>query len=132
MAVQMVVDKDIIKLTFDGFVSVPEMQAWIEDSKKVISKLPKGFGVLAKMQDMKPLSIASGDLLAQGQKMYAQSGMGRSCVVFRWAIQSLQAAQTAATSGIMNTERYLSTERYPDWELTALNWIAAGVEPTKR
>ena len=97
------------KLTFGDFIMAPEMTKWLEDSKKILVESPKEFGIMVDMRNLKPLPEDSQPIMGEGQKMYKESGMQRSCVILDNPTTTLQFKRIAKETGIDAFERYVDT-----------------------
>ena len=117
------------RLTFGGFIQKPEMEAWLADSRKLLAEQPGPFGVLIDLRALTPIGPDVREVMEEGQALYREAGLRRSCVIVASAMTSLQFKDIAQRTGIHDRERYLKEASRPDWEQAALDWIRHGKEP---
>ena len=120
--------KTIIELNFSGFIKAEEMQKWLNESKEILRKIPKGFSVIINMTQLKTLPADSKKIMEEGQKMYKDNGMVRSAVILSSALITAQFQKIAKDTGIDKWERYFDNSS-PDWHTKAYNWVEKGIEP---
>jgi len=118
-----------VRLTFGDFIEKPEMEKWLTESRELLPSLRKPFGNLIDMRTLKPLPADSAPVIQQGQALYKQSGMERSCVILQSETVAMQFKRIARASGIYSFERYLAADTTPDWETKAIDWIKNGIDP---
>lgn len=118
------------KLSFAGFISKDEMQAWVQESGVAVKSASGAFGVYVDMRELKPLAPEVQAVMVTGQQYYKQAGMQRSVVVVDSTITAMQFKRLARQSGIYAWERYVSSTE-ADWETKAMEWLTAGVDPDK-
>lgn len=119
------------RLVFAGIIAAPEMQRWVEESKKALVGAPPKFGVFVDMRDLKPLSGDAKLVMEEGQKAFKMKGMARSVVILSSQIITIQFRDIAKKSGIDAWERYINAEGNPKWEVQGIAWIQNGTEPPK-
>lgn len=118
-----------VALTFDGFIKKDEMQAWVDETKKVVPTLTNKFGVMIDMRTMKALPRESQELMQEGQKLYKQKGMERSVVILNSATVTMQFKKIAKETGIYQWERYIDASKTSNWETVSKNWLEKGIDP---
>lgn len=116
------------RLTFGGNIRKPEIEQWVQESRAKLKNAPKSFGVLIDMRTLVPLTPEVREIMQQGQGLFKQAGMQRSCVILESAILTFQFKQIAQSSGIYAFERYVSASD-PNWEKAAVAWIKDGADP---
>lgn len=119
------------KLTFGDLISLDEMNAWVEDSRKALVGQSGKFGVFVDMRTLKPLAPEAQAAMVEGQKLYKEKGMERSVVILSNALLTMQFKRLAKDSGIYAWERYIDASASPDWEKKGEAWITAGTDPDK-
>ena len=117
------------KLTFDGFIKADEMKLWVDESKKKLVGVSKGFGIFVDMQKLKPLPVESQKLMQEGQKLYKEKGMARSVVILDSSLTKMQFKRIAKETGIYEWERYVDASSTTDWEKAGIDWISKGIDP---
>lgn len=121
-------NKNVLEITFSGFIKAEEMQKWLTDSREVLKKTPKEFGVIINMTQLKTLPAESKSIMEEGQKLYKQKGMVRSAVILSSTIITAQFKKIAKDTGIDKWERYFD-QTSPSWQIKSLNWVEKGIEP---
>ena len=119
------------KMKFSGFITVDEMQSWLEESKKLLAAAKPPFGVFVDMQEMKPLADDAQKVMQQGQKLYKDKGLQRSVVILAKTILAMQFKRIAQETGIYQWERYIDASKVPNWEEVGMKWVTEGVDPDK-
>ncbi|HME56773.1 MAG TPA: hypothetical protein VKF63_00425 [Terracidiphilus sp.] len=117
------------QLTFGNIISLEEMNLWLEESKKALAGAHKPFGVLIDMRTLRLLQFDVQKVMVEGQGLYKNSGMERSCVILASAILTMQFERLAKESGIYAFERYINSAAYPDWYAKAVGWIQNKIDP---
>ena len=117
------------RLTFSGFMQIEEMEQWLIDSKAVLASSPAAFGVFVDMRAMKPLPEGAQVSINFGQRVYKESGMQRSVLVYDHPMIQVQLQRISTESDIEANERYISARERADWEAAGLAWITEGIEP---
>jgi hypothetical protein len=107
------------------------MKNWLEESKKVLESALGSFKLLIDMRDLKPLPEDSKAIMQEGQKLYKQKGMVRSCVILKGATIKMQFTRIAKESGIYAFERYIDSTASADWMTKAMNWLLKEEDPDK-
>jgi len=102
------------QLSFGGFLTAEEMQAWVEESQELLKKAKPGFGVFVDMRTLRPLPPDAHALMQEGQKLYKGRGMARSVVILASALLTLQFKRTAQQTGIYEWERYIDSATIPN------------------
>jgi hypothetical protein len=118
-------------ITFGGFITKDEMDAWVADAKKILASPPPSFGVFVDMRSLKPLPKDAQASMEAGQKLFKQAGMARSVVVLDNAITTYQFREIARATGIAQWERYLNASARADWQRAGEDWLTRGVDPDK-
>ncbi len=119
------------KLTLSEMIKADEMKQWLEDSKKALASSPATFGIMVDMRDLKPLPPEAQPHMQEGQKLYKEKGMQRSAVILANAVITMQFKRIAKQTGIDQWERYIDASSDSNWEQTATEWIANGVDCDK-
>lgn len=119
------------KLTFADFIKAEEMQDWVKESEKALSKASKEFGVVIDMRALKPLPQDSKEHMQTGQTLFKRKGMVRSAVILDSAITTGQFKRIAKETGIYEWERYLDASKVADHEKIAVDWVQKGIDPDK-
>ncbi len=119
------------ELTFGGTIDLDEIKRWREESVAALLGAPKAFGVLIDMRGLGPggLRPEAQPAMVEGQGLYRQAGMVRSCVILQSATVTMQFQRIARESGIDSYERYINAAAHPDWHAKAVSWIEDKVEP---
>lgn len=117
------------KLTFGGHIQAPEMQKWLDESKKILPKMPKDFKVFVDMRKLNPLPPDSQIIMENGQKLFKQKGMQRSVVILDNVVTKMQFRKIAKDTGIYEWERYISASDTPDWEEKGISWLERAEDP---
>jgi hypothetical protein len=117
------------KLTFGGFIQNPELEGWLADSEKALTRAAGPFGVFVDMRALKPLPRQAQETMVAGQLLYKRAGMTRSVVVLNDGVTLMQFRRLAKQSGIDAWERYVDASTTPNWEQVALMWLLDGVDP---
>lgn len=115
-------------LTFGGFITVEEMQQWVDESRQALETEQGGFCVIVDMRTLAPLTPEAQQVMVGGQQLYKQRGMTRSAVVVNNALTATQFRRLAQQSGIYQWERYLDGMR-PGCLESAIAWGKDGVDP---
>lgn len=118
-------------LTFGGLMSLSEMEEWYSDSVQALAKAPSTFGVIIDMRTLAPLPQDAQARMVQGQQMYKNRGMERSCVVVNNAVTAAQFKRLAQQSGIYAFERYIDASAHANWSDLAIAWVNNAVDPDK-
>lgn len=118
-------------LTFSGYITREEMEAWVQESRTALSRGSTRFGVLVDMRGLKPLPAPVKAVMEEGQRLYKAAGMTRSAVILDSHLIAMQFKSIAKETGIYEWERYLSTADQPNWETLAMHWIRSGTDPDK-
>lgn len=117
-------------LTFASPMSAQDMQAWVTESKQVLSEpLPGEWGVVVDMRELSALTAEAQKLMQTGQALYKQAGMKRSAVAVRDAVTAMQFRRLARNSGIDQWERYINVQQVAQWQSAAKRWVVEGSEP---
>lgn len=116
-------------LTFAGSVQRAEMDAWVEESRRVLAGAPPAFGVFVDMRALAPLTDDAQVAMREGQRIYKEHGMTRSVVILSNAVLTMQFRRIAKETGIHEWERYINGGKEPDWEAVGLRWIEDGIDP---
>lgn len=117
------------KLIFADSIKVEEMNAWVEESKKVLASAPSKFGVFVDMRTLKPLVPEAQAEMQNGQKLFKQKGMERSVVIVASAVLKMQFQRIAKETGIYDWERYIDSSSTADWERIGIAWLTEGKDP---
>jgi hypothetical protein len=119
------------QLTFADRVDVAEMTRWRTDAQAALTGAPPSFGVLIDMRTLKPGGIQpdAQKIMADGQGLFHQAGMQRSCVILQSATVTMQFERIARQSGIFAFKRYINAVEKPDWEPKAIAWIRNRIDP---
>ncbi len=119
------------QLTFGGSIDLDEINRWREESRKALAAAPKSFGVLIDMRELRPgdLKVNAQPVMVEGQQLYRNAGMERSCVILQSATVTMQFQRLASESGIDAYERYINASAHPDWHTMAIAWIEKKVDP---
>lgn len=117
------------RLTFGDSIAKSEMENWLKDSITAVASAPANFQVLIDMRTLKPLSPDAQEVMQEGQKLYKQKGMERSCVILDNAIITMQFKRIAQQTGIYAFERYINASQFSDWESKAVAWLEKGTDP---
>mgnify|MGYP006288896929 CR=1 FL=1 len=117
------------KLTFGDFIQAEEMKKWVEDSKAKLVSAPSSFTVLIDMRTLKPLGPDAQKYMQEGQKLFKEKGMERSCVILANPTITLQFKRIAKETGIYAFERYIDASADDAWETKALAWLQKSVDP---
>jgi hypothetical protein len=120
-----------IKITINGFMQMEEATEWLEEMRKKLKEVDKGFKVMVDMRGFKPASKEIQGIFVEIQKEFKNHGMSRSVVILDNTMAALQLKRTGQESGIYDHERYLSPENNPEWEKHALDWIINEIDPDK-
>ncbi|HOE92024.1 MAG TPA: hypothetical protein PKZ69_02525 [Candidatus Cloacimonadota bacterium] len=118
-----------VKIMFSGAMNKEEMSVWLEESKRITSKLPSKFGVFVDMRNLKPLEAEAQKVLEEGQKHYKIKGMERSVVIVNNPIVKMQFTRLAKQSGIYEWERYIDASQHGDWEKRGEAWLTSSIDP---
>ncbi len=118
-----------VKLTFGDFINKDEMSMWLQESEKVMPRLPDKFGVFVDMRTLKPLPQDAQEEMEKGQKLYKQTGMVRSVVILNNSITTMQFKRIAKKTGIYEWERYIDASATSNWEEVGINWIVKAEDP---
>jgi len=119
------------KLTFGGTVTKPDMQPWLEESKKALNTCKKPFGVIV---DLRGLDLLPPDVQAEivkGQILYRNSGLERSAVILSDPIVTIQFMRLAKKSGVYKYERYIDASSDEQWERHAEEWVRSEIDPDR-
>ncbi len=119
-------------LTFGDVFNSEENRLWLAESKAVLSKGPKSFGVFVDMRTCQPMSYPARKILEQGQRYYREMGMTRSVVIVDSPVLKRQLEELAKESGIYDWERYVASSICANWEKVGLDWIINKVDPDKK
>jgi hypothetical protein len=118
------------RFAFSGFITADEMTRWLEEVKKILSTpQSKEFGVFVDMQEMKPLADEVQKIIVEGQAICKTKGMGRSVVILKSSVLSMQFRRLAKESGIYEWERYLASQNVANYEKVGEDWIVSGTDP---
>ena len=117
-----------IKLTFEGFISPEEMQAYKDEFKTTLDLVPQQFGLLADMRSMKPLPAESQAILSAHPEWTA-TRIVRSATIIDSALVKMQSRRLSKEWKQDSTKRYIDSTQYHDWEHRAEKWIKDGIEP---
>ncbi len=117
-----------IKLTFEGFISPEEMQAYKDEFKSTLDLVPQQFGLLADMRSMKPLPAESQTILSAHPEWTA-TRIVRSTTIIDSALVKMQSRRLSKEWKQDSTKRYIDSTQYHDWENRAEKWIKDGIEP---
>lgn len=115
-------------LIFRGVGSRQVMEAWLEESSRLLEEVHGPFRVLADIRDLRPVPEETRPVMVLGQQLYRGAGMERSAVVVESLATVLQFRRIARDSGIDAWERYFNAQE-PDCEERALAWLLDGVDP---
>ena len=105
------------------------MAAWYREARAAVAGHQRPFQVFVDMRTLIPLDKDAQVHMEAGQKLYRESGMQRSVVVFQSPVTAAQFRRIGGETGIGRTERYIDPTTYPDWEEVGMDWILNGVEP---
>jgi len=119
------------RLTFADSISPDEMNAWVDESKKVLVTSPTKFGIFVDMRTLRPLANEARHIMENGQKLYKQNGMERSVVILSSNLTKIQFKNIARDTGIYAFERYIDASSEPGWEQIGIKWITEGIDPDK-
>lgn len=119
------------KLTFSGFIQMPEMQKWYDEIIGKLPKTPSKFGILVDMRTLKPLPPDAQAILVKGQQACKKSGMERSSVILDNLTTTIQFKRLGKESGIYEFERYIDASANAGWEQTGVKWVTSGADPDK-
>lgn len=119
------------KLTFGDFILLDEMKKWLEESKKHLEAVSGKFHLLVDMRTLKPLQEDAQGVMQEGQKLYKQKGMERSCVILSDPTTTMQFKRIAKETGIYAFERYIDSTKDSDWMQKAMDWLTKGTDPDK-
>ncbi|MDW3195816.1 MAG: hypothetical protein R8G66_25810 [Cytophagales bacterium] len=117
-----------IKLTFEGFISPEEMQAYKDEFKTTLDLVPQQFGLLADMRSMKPLPAESQAILSAYPEWTA-TRIVRSATIIDSALVKMQSRRLSKEWKQDSTKRYIDSTQFHDWENRAEGWINEGIEP---
>ena len=117
------------RLSFGDSISANEMEAWVEESKKILESASGKFGIMVDMRTLKPLMPDAQEKMEDGQKLYASKGMERSVVILANSVLTMQFKRIAKETGIDAFERYIDSSSKDNWEELATNWLAKGIDP---
>jgi hypothetical protein len=119
------------KLTFGGVIPLDEMKRWREESRASLIGAPKHFGVLIDMRTLRPGGVQpdAQAVMVDGQGLFKNAGMERSCVILESATVTMQFERLARQSGIHSFERYINAAAHPDWQAKAIGWIVSKIDP---
>jgi hypothetical protein len=120
------------KLTFGGFIQAEEMQKWLDESKQQLQNVIGSFKILIDMRELKPLAEDAQKIMQEGQELYKEKGMERSCVILNNPITKMQFTRIAKETGIYDFERYIDSSASPDWMNKAMNWLTKEEDPDKK
>lgn len=120
------------KLEFEGFIQVDEMVKWLEESKKHLENTTGSFQLLVDMRKLKPLPEDAQAKMEEGQKLYKEKGMERSCVILDNVVTRMQFMRIAKETGIYAFERYIDASNSEDWEKEAMDWLLSEKDPDKK
>jgi len=117
------------QLTFGGSISDQEMQAWVDESAKMLAAAKPDFGVFVDMRTLSPLASDAQAIMQSGQKLYKAKGMTRSVVILASALVTLQFKRIAKETGIYAWERYIDGSCVADWQERGIAWVRDKVDP---
>lgn len=115
-----------MRVTFDGFMSRQDMQAWFDDMKKS-GPPPTGqgeYGVLVDLRGAVAFPVESQEVLFDAIKMSMERGMRRNAIIVSNAIAKIQATRIARETGIgKDAIQFFDATTTPDWEKQATDWL---------
>ncbi len=117
-----------VKLTFEGFITPEEMQAYKDEFKVMLELLPPKFGLLGDIRNMKPLSAESQAILSAHPEWTANR-IERSATIIDSALVKMQSRRLTREWKQEEGKKYIDASEHPDWETLAVNWIEKGVAP---
>ncbi len=116
-------------LIFSKTIDAEQMKEWLDESKLLLSKAPKNFGVLIDMRTLTPLKIDAQRYMQEGQRLYKSSGMVRSAVILDDENIKIQFKRIAWQTGIYEWERYINASANRDWYDKGIKWIQKRIDP---
>jgi hypothetical protein len=115
-----------MRVTFDGFMSRQDMQAWFDDMKKDAKVAPTGdgYGVLVDLRGAVAFPVEAQEVLFDAIRMSMDRGMRRNAIIVSNAIAKIQATRIARESGIgKDNIQFFDATTTPDWEEKATSWL---------
>jgi len=119
-------------LVFSGVINPDEMQRWCNESKTALmGETSSSFGVIIDMKDLQPLSLESGNIMKEGQRLFKAKGMKRSAVILNSPKICEQFKNIAIQTGIYATERYIDASVVTNPVQIAIDWVKDEIDPDK-
>ena len=116
-------------LSFQGFITAAEMQAWADESIALLAGQVGRFGVVVDMRKLRPLPADAQKIMVETQVLYKKKGMQRSAVILENSLTTAQFRRLAKDSGIDAWERYIDASVHANWTGLAIDWVKDGTEP---
>ena len=118
-----------IRHYFIGDVDAAQVREWHATLDMSVGTTNGGLYVFIDYSKVKSVSKEAMDLIIEIQKEAKNAGLVRVAVVVNSGFLQLQTERLARTSAIHSVERYISSDRTPNWEDVAKAWIRHGIEP---
>jgi len=116
------------KLTFEGYIKGDEMQAWLNESEKMLRDAPEKFKVFADMRALLPLPSDAQTLMKEGQQLYKKNGMTHSLSIVKNPVTHMQFTRFARESDVHNMRTYLDASRHTIWEKFGVDELTQAME----
>ncbi len=117
-----------VKLTFEGFITPEEMQAYKDEFRVVLDLLPPKFTLLADMRSMKPLPAESQAILSANPEWTANR-ITRSATIIDSALVKMQSRRLTKEWKQNEAKRYIDASKHSNWEVLAIDWLENETEP---
>jgi len=118
-----------MKLSILGFINPDEVSSMNHEIQALGKKLDDNFGIVVDMRENRAFSNEVAELMKDQIGIAIDVGMARAGIVLQSAIMTLQARRLIAETGIGDRVRFIDASSDADWEKTAIQWAARGVEP---
>ncbi|OUD08282.1 hypothetical protein BVC71_14005 [Marivivens niveibacter] len=125
-----VAENGYIRHRFTGVVDADQVRDWYATLDLTNEATSGGIYAFIDYSQLKSITKKAMDLIVDVQRDARDAGLVRVAVVVNSGMLQLQTERLARSSAIYNVERYISSDRTPNWEDVAKAWLIHGIEPS--